>query len=91
MFCSDTQSYSVWCTEGGGGGVWGGGETAPAPSARAFWADSVVAFHPWLVRNSASCGLSLRSARIAGISQKRCQWLGFMASNAELPDVFYLF
>lgn len=67
------------------------GDRGPALSARSLRANSVAPFHPWLVRDSASRGLSFRSARIMGIQGKWCQWLGFMASSAELPDVFYLF
>lgn len=92
MFRSGSQSHSVWCTEGGGGGGrrgQGGGGRAPALSFRSFRANSVLPFHPWLVRNSASCGLSFHSARIMGIRGKWCQWLGFMASNAELPNIFF--
>lgn len=91
MFRSDTQSYSVWCTERGAAGRRRGpgrGRGGPALSARSFRANSVAPFHPWLVRDLASCGLSFHSAGITGIRGKWCQRLGFMASSAELPDVF---
>lgn len=44
----------------------GGRQKAPALLSHSFWANSVLPFHPWLVRNLVSCGLSLHSAQSPG-------------------------
>lgn len=91
MFGRSKQSHLVWCTgRGGGEGEEWRGDTESEPS-------SVCPFFPgkfgFTISSLAGQEFSklwvvFYSARITGIRGKWCQWLGFMALNAELPNSF---